>query len=137
MKDKGEEKKPDDETVEQKKKKEATPTRRILATLSFGIGCVLMFGADIQKHFVLKARPGLITDGFFALCRHPNYLGEMLLYGAFASLTIDRWEPWAILGSVWTLAFGSQIFQKEARMSRHQGWAEYKSTTAAIIPFLI
>ena len=96
-----------------------------------------MFGSDIQKYFVLKARPGLITDGFFSLCRHPNYLGEILLYGSFASLVVNRAEiPWTILGTVWSVVFGLQMKQKEFRMSRHAGWAEYAAKVAFLIPGL-
>ena len=60
------------------------------------IGVVLMMGSDAQKYFVLKVKRGLITDGFFARMRHPNYLGEMMVYGSFAVLA-GHWIPWAVL----------------------------------------
>jgi steroid 5-alpha reductase family enzyme len=43
---------------------------------------------SFQKYFVLRARKGLITDGLFMLCRNPNYLGEMMIYGSFAGLPV-------------------------------------------------
>ena len=39
-----------------------------------------MTGSDAQKHFTLKVRIGLITDGFFTRIRHPNYLSEMMIF---------------------------------------------------------
>ena len=44
----------------------------------------------LQKYFVLRARRGLITDGLFSRCRNPNYLGEMMIYGSFASMVSKR-----------------------------------------------
>ncbi len=41
---------------------------------------------------MLKVRRGLITDGFFARTRNPNYLGEMMIYGSFAALSM-HWIP--------------------------------------------
>lgn len=121
---------------------EASPMRRIIATLLFGIGVTIMFGADIQKYFVLRARAsrGLITDGFFELCRHPNYLGEMMLYGAFALLVVKPNRAriaWAVLIAIWAIVFTTQMLQKEARMSRHEGWQEYKNSTAFVVPYLL
>ena len=44
----------------------------------YAFGVFLHFAADMQKHTSLKLRPGcLITDGMFALCRNPNYLGAI------------------------------------------------------------
>lgn len=43
-------------------------------------GTALMTAADAQKHFTLRIRRGLITDGMFRFIRHPNYLGEMMIY---------------------------------------------------------
>jgi protein-S-isoprenylcysteine O-methyltransferase Ste14 len=109
---------------------------RVLAGVLFGVGVALLIGSDVQKHFVLRARPGLITDGFFALCRHPNYLGEIMIYSSFAVLGGARWQPWAVLAPVWGIVFLIQMKQKEARMSRHAAWGEYAKKTAFLIPFL-
>ena len=60
--------------------------RIALAMLVYITGIVVMMGADGQKHFTLKHKKGLISDGFFKYTRNPNYLGEMMLYSAFAIL---------------------------------------------------
>ena len=53
------------------------------------VGTILHFGSDYQKHG-FKAKPeskGKILDtGFWGLCRHPNYLGDFLIYVGFAIL---------------------------------------------------
>jgi protein-S-isoprenylcysteine O-methyltransferase Ste14 len=104
-----------------------------LATLVYVIGVVLMMGSDAQKFFTLRARRGLITDGFFARVRHPNYLGEMMLYGSFA-LVCGHWLPWAILAWVWLFVFVPNMLRKEASMARYAEWAAYKSRTGFLLP---
>jgi hypothetical protein len=60
--------------------------RIFLTLLVYVFGIVLMMGSDGQKHFVLKYRKGLISDGFFSWSRNTNYLGEMMIYSSFALL---------------------------------------------------
>jgi protein-S-isoprenylcysteine O-methyltransferase Ste14 len=98
-------------------------------------GLTLMLGADAQKHAALRARPGLITDGFYARMRHPNYLGEMLIYGAFA-LLVRHWIAWAILGFIWTFVFMTNIAAQEVSLSRHPGWSAYRARTGLLLPRL-
>ena len=50
------------------------------------IGIVFMLGSDGQKYFVLRERPGLISHGFFAHSRNPNYMGEIMIYFSFANM---------------------------------------------------
>ena len=101
----------------------------------FTIGLTLMIGADAQKNATLAARPGLITTGFYARMRHPNYLGEMLIYGSFA-LMVRHWIPWVILGAIWTFVFMTTIAAQEVSLSRHPGWAAYKARTGLLLPTL-
>jgi protein-S-isoprenylcysteine O-methyltransferase Ste14 len=114
---------------------EAAPWLLGSAILLYALGVVVMIGSDTQKYFVLKERPGLITDGFFARVRHPNYLGEMMLYASFALLA-RHWLPWVILGWVWGGMFVPNMLRKEARMSRHPAWAAYKARSGFLIPKL-
>jgi len=112
---------------------EQPPSVLATATLVYVLGLVTMMGSDGQKYFTLKVKRGLITDGFFSRVRHPNYLGEMLLYGSFAALA-GHWAPWAILAWIWLGVFVPNMLRKEASMSRHPEWAAYVARTGFLLP---
>jgi protein-S-isoprenylcysteine O-methyltransferase Ste14 len=110
------------------------------ALLAFAIfihtlGVVTMMSADAQKYFTLKYRKGLIEEGMFKHVRHSNYAGEIALYCAYAIL-VQHWLPWVILGLIWSLVFLPNMVMKEASISRHPGWAEYKKRTGMLLPWL-
>ncbi|WP_165226967.1 methyltransferase family protein [Aquisphaera insulae] len=97
------------------------------------VGTAIMIAADAQKFFTLRLRKGLITDGMFRHVRHPNYLGEMMIYGSFA-LMVWHWLPFVVLGCVWALVFAVNMITKEASLSRHPEWAEYRRRTWWLLP---
>jgi protein-S-isoprenylcysteine O-methyltransferase Ste14 len=99
------------------------------------LGCTIMVAADAQKYFTLRLRPGLIRDGMFRYVRHPNYLGEILVYASFA-LLVWHWLAWAILLAVWLLVFAPNMAMKEASLARHPGWAEYRRGSGWLLPRL-
>lgn len=99
------------------------------------LGCTIMVAADAQKYFTLRLRPGLIRDGMFRYVRHPNYLGEILVYASFA-LMVWHWLAWAILLAVWLLVFAPNMAMKEASLARHPGWAEYRRGSGWLLPRL-
>lgn len=110
------------------------------ALLGFAIalhtfGLALMLGADAQKYFTLRLRPGLITDGLFARTRNPNYLGEMMIYAAYALLA-RHWLAWAILAWIWTGVFYVNMRMKDVSLSRHPGWAAWRARTGLLFPRL-
>lgn len=104
-----------------------------LCILIHTIGLMLMIGADAQKFFTLKVKRGLITTGFFKSIRHPNYTGEMMIYGSYA-LLVWHWLPALILLFVWGLIFSTNIALKEASMSRYPQWAQYKAQSGYLWP---
>ncbi|MFC1706959.1 DUF1295 domain-containing protein [Planctomycetota bacterium] len=107
-----------------------------LISLTIGLhtlGVVVMMASDCQKHFTLRQKRGLITDGMFRYVRHPNYLGEMMLYAAYA-LLVQHWIPWAILAWVWGNVFLTNMVMKEASLSRYPEWADYKARTGMLLP---
>ena len=104
-----------------------------LCVLSCLLGCIVMTAADVQKFCTLKLRPGLITDGMFKYIRHPNYLGEMMVYGAFALLAW-HWIPMLVLAYFWGTMFSTNMVMKEVSMSRHVEWADYKKRSWWLLP---
>jgi protein-S-isoprenylcysteine O-methyltransferase Ste14 len=98
-------------------------------------GTVIMIAADAQKYYTLRVRRGLITDGMHRYIRHPNYLGEMMIYSSFA-LMVWHWLPWLVLGWVWLGLFAVNMIMKEASMSRYNGWKEYKANTWWLVPLV-
>jgi protein-S-isoprenylcysteine O-methyltransferase Ste14 len=103
------------------------------AVLLYALGVALMVGADAQKFFVLRARRGLIADGFFARTRNPNYLGEMMLYASFA-VVAGHWLPWLVLAWVWLGVFLPNMLRKEASMARYAEWPAYKARSGLLLP---
>ena len=101
----------------------------------YAIGLFLMIGSDCQKYFTLKIKRGLITNGFFSKIRHPNYLGEMMIYGSFAILANHK-EPWYVLAWVWLGLFNKNISNKEESMSRYPEWKAYKKRSWKLVPLL-
>ena len=95
------------------------------------VGCTIMIAADAQKYFTLRERRGLITDGMYRYIRHPNYLGEIMIYGSFA-LMVWHWLPAVVLAWVWLGVFASNMVMKEASMSRYPEWAAYKKQLDSI-----
>ncbi len=97
------------------------------------LGCIIMTAADVQKFCTLKLQPGLITDGMFKHIRHPNYLGEMMVYGAFALLAW-HWIPALVLAFFWATMFSTNMVMKEVSMSRHAQWPAYRKKTWWLLP---
>ena len=61
----------------------------VLAICTFSIGVFYHFASDMQKFIFLKYQSGLITDGFWKQCRHPNYFGEITLWIGMAVLSLS------------------------------------------------
>ncbi|HUP99074.1 MAG TPA: DUF1295 domain-containing protein [Aeromicrobium sp.] len=100
------------------------------------LGSVIMIAADAQKFFTLRVRRGLITDGMHRMIRHPNYTGEMMIYGGLA-LLVWHWFPFLVLAWVWLGLFTVNMHIKEASMSRYPEWAAYKKRTKWVIPYVL
>ncbi len=100
------------------------------------LGCTLMIAADAQKYFTLRLQRGLISDGVHRYVRHPNYLGEMVIYLSLA-LMVWHWLPALILAYVWLGIFLPNILCKEASLSRYPGWADYTRRSWLLLPGLL
>ena len=105
------------------------------AIISNVVGTFFMIGADVQKHTHLKLKKGLISDGFFAKTRNPNYFGEILIYASFGIIS-DSCAGWCILFTVWTILFGSSLLMKEKSFMKKDGWNQYKDQSLLLLPRL-
>ena len=92
-----------------------------------------MIASDAQKHFTLRFKRDLITNGMYRIIRHPNYLGEMMIYGSFA-LMVWHWLPFVVLAWVWGGLFVVNMILKEASMSRYAEWTYYKRHSWWLLP---
>lgn len=99
------------------------------------LGCIIMTASDVQKFVTLKLKRGLITDGMFTYVRHPNYLGEMMIYGALALLAW-HWAAALVLAYYWGTMFSTNMAMKEASMSRYPQWRSYKKRSWWLVPFV-
>jgi protein-S-isoprenylcysteine O-methyltransferase Ste14 len=100
------------------------------------VGIFFHYVGDAQKFYTLRERKGLIEDGLFTRTRNPNYLGEILIYLSYAIMSL-HWIPFVVLGA-WVFGFFVRnMVRKDERLSRHPGFAEYKSRTGLLFPKLI
>lgn len=105
------------------------------------LGTVLHFGSDYQKRR-FKLRPDvkgkLLDSGFWSLCRHPNYLGDFLIYVSFA---VVGGSFWGWIGPVMNLlqyAFDAIPKNEKWAAARYgPAWGAYKARTKAFVPYLI
>ncbi|KAJ3348926.1 hypothetical protein HDU91_006491, partial [Kappamyces sp. JEL0680] len=106
------------------------------ATALYTVGVFFHFGSDMQKAVALQYNPGrLITDKFFGIVRHPNYLGELMIYSSFACLTgsLVGFAPLAVFfGALWL----PNMLKKEKSLSRFKEWPDYKNRVKGLIPFV-
>lgn len=108
--------------------------------LCVSLGAAILQGvADIQMHKYRKNRTeAFIRKGLWKYSRHPNYLGEILMWWGVA-LSVVRAEPgaWYLLAGAianTVLFFAVSIPMADKRQSRKEGFAEYKSQTRMLLP---
>ena len=108
--------------------------------LCVSLGAAIMQGiADFQMHRFRKKRNGtFIRTGLWKYSRHPNYLGEILMWwGVALSVLIAAPDAWYLaIGAVanTVLFFAVSIPMAEKRQSRKDGFAEYKAQTRMRFP---
>ena len=100
---------------------------------------ILQGTADVQMHKYKKNRTTLfIRVGLWKYSRHPNYLGEILMWwgvGLFSvALMPSKW--WLIAGAIInTLLFSFvSIPMAEQKQAKKEGFLEYKKETRLLLP---
>lgn len=110
----------------------------ICLCVSFVATC-LQGVADIQMHKFRKNRNGtFIRNGLWKYARHPNYLGEILMWwGVALSVVCAVPNAWYLVaGAVCNtiLFFAVSIPMADGRQSRKEGFSQYKSQTRMLLP---
>lgn len=106
-----------------------------VAPFIYTLGIFLHYVIDAQKHYTLTLKKGLIEDGLFKHTRNPNYLGKILIYGAFSRVSW-HWQPLLILGS-WIGYLFFNMAKKDRSMARHDGFKAYRKKTGILLPKLL
>ena len=110
----------------------------VFFTVSVLAAC-LQLVADAQMHKYRKNRTGrFIRTGLWKYSRHPNYLGEILMWWGVGLAVVcvmpDRWYLLAgALANTLMFLFIS-IPLADGRQSRKDGFAEYKVETRMLLP---
>lgn len=99
----------------------------------YTMGIFLHYVSDAQKYYTLQLRQGLITDGLFSRTRNPNYLGEIMIYGAYALMTM-HWLPYLILAG-WVFGFFLRNMRsKDRSLARYPEFKDYKTKSSLLFP---
>jgi steroid 5-alpha reductase family enzyme len=115
-----------------------------LDALAFAVGAgavTLETVADMQlRAFRADAKPGEIMDrGVWAYSRHPNYLGEILLWWSLFlfALAADPHAWWCVVGPLSINAlfvFISVPLLEKRSLARRPGYAEHMSRVPGLLP---
>ena len=110
--------------------------------LVISLGAAAMQGiADVQMHrFHKRGTGGFIRDGLWKNSRHPNYLGEILMWwgiGVCAVSALGLAYSYLLVGAMANTALFLfvSIPLAEGKQAKKEGYAEYKAQTRALLPF--
>ena len=104
------------------------------------LGAVALQGtADCQMHAFRKNKTGgFIRNGVWKYSRHPNYLGEILMWWGvgLAAVCVMPGFWWLLAGALANtcLFLFVSIPMADGRQSRKEGFAEYKKSTRMLLP---
>ncbi|EIE22535.1 DUF1295-domain-containing protein [Coccomyxa subellipsoidea C-169] len=118
-----------------------------IAAAGFLAGFAIETVADLQKFYFKSAHPDKFMDsGLFALCRHPNYFGEILLWTSLTVLAgthgVFAKHPWIIASPAFTIFLllyvsGIPTLEKshEKRYGKDAAYKDYKASTNLLLPW--
>ena len=97
----------------------------------------LVADAQMQK-YRKSGQHGLIRTGLWKYARHPNYLGEILMWWGISiqAVSVMSFHWWFIAGALANtlLFFFVSIPMADKRQSSKPGYAEYKASTRSLLP---
>lgn len=102
------------------------------------IAVILQLVSDIQMHKYRKNRTTpFIRNGLWKYSRHPNYLGEILMWWGVALVALALTDMWLAIGGAVlnTLLFlFVSIPMADKRQSQKEGFLDYKKQTRMLLP---
>jgi steroid 5-alpha reductase family enzyme len=116
---------------------------QLVGLMVTAVAIVIEAAADRQLRAFLRTRrdPEAILDqGLWALCRHPNYLGEVLfwwglyLFGVAAAPTW-AWSAVGPLSITVLFVFISVPWMDRRLLARHPAWAQAMKSRPALLPW--
>lgn len=127
-----------------------------LAWILFTIGAFYHFVADFHRSLFFVGRnamialkeslpqevsnsidvpPNFITSHLWAISRHPNYFGELLIHLSYCTCSCSMLPIYCTLAMI-LLVWLPVIHRIEERLSYNAEYREYQQKTAKIIPFI-
>ena len=114
-----------------------------VAGLLFAVGLLIEAVSDEQlRRFRAKAGPGqLLTTGLFAMVRHPNHLGEAMVWWGLglAAIATSGWGAWPVLFGPLLLnllvRWVSGVRMSEVDLEARPGFTEWVASTPAMLPW--
>ena len=78
----------------------------------------------------------LTTKGPYSLCRHPLYVGSLLMFVGFA-VVLHWWNYLPSVALLLTLVYGATVLREERRLEQKFGprWRTYAAATPRFIPW--
>ena len=114
------------------------PLQLVFFAVSLG-GTALELAADIQMQRFRKHHAWLIREGLWKYSRHPNYLGEILMWWGVGLYSVFAMpDHWYLLGGALAntvLFLAVSIPIADERQSRKPGYEKYKAETRMLLPF--
>lgn len=113
----------------------------IAGGLLFVTGFLLEAIADAQKSRFKKdpaSQGHIIQSGLWSVSRHPNYLGEILLWWGIGLLALPLGWPALLSPLIITLLLNlvSGVPMLERRYQSHPEWAEYTRRVPRLLPLI-
>lgn len=105
------------------------------------LGAVILQGtADVQMHkFRKSGKSGFIREGLWKNSRHPNYLGEILMWwgvGICSVAALGAIYAYLLVGAVANTALFMlvSIPLAEGKQAKKEGYDRYRAETRALLP---
>lgn len=118
----------------------------IIGAILWIFGFIIEFISDKQKRkFKQSNKDGYITSGLWAYSRHPNYVGEIMLWTGIAIISFPSLEGFQLITLIspifvyllLTKISGLNILEENAdkKWGNEKEYKEYKNNTPILFPF--